>query len=602
MRRNLGIFGLCLAVLFVAYNESIFSGTVFPIRDSLIFHYIPFHLMANGIATFGKMVEWFPANGGWPAAMGLPSFYFFLPYRWLGWQLYLITHGDSIVIFKLAMTAGLAMVAAPWWKALQVLGVSRRAATVGTLCFLLGGVGQTVFHQEQVLATVFWYPFLILAYDRWRKGEGPLAPVLVFCGISLCNHLPVIHFYTILALALLTARPTWAALKAYRPGKLGWGRDLLWGCVALVPIVLILAWLPQYQSPIRVDGIISASNLDDYIKLNRQQVASTPFSYFQSFLLPGSAGSDPGAPVINTSDAWLYFLPRLGLLLALAGIVVGVRRNWKAVALVLGLGLASTGVEGGVAQTLFTLHLPGISAFRQWYHFGALFVMGMSFLSALGFDWVANQTRVRSMATGFWMVCLVGIGLDGVWVASEYRDVFGGRQRPSRYAHMDPSGWSGAMSGAGTLSLFAVRETDDFLKKCSAWKRKDAVVFPAEGIPAGDCPAVPEGAAPVGVFVAPSSMKAFLSVNAGVGMVVFPVAHLLVRTATDNGAGVTMENFHDLAAIRVGPGQHALELNVVSWWQRLSWAALWAAMGYALFGVRLRRAAGAAGNLNPKRR
>jgi hypothetical protein len=63
-----------------------------------------------------------------------------------------------------------------------------------------------------------------------------------------------------------------------------------------------------------------------------------------------------------------------------------------------------------------------------------------------------------------------------------------------------------------------------------------------------------------------------------------------------------MENFHDLAAIRVGPGQHALELNVVSWWQRLSWAALWAAMGYALFGVRLRRAAGAAGNLNPKRR
>ena len=93
--------------------------------------------------------------------------------------------------------------------------------------------------------------------------------------------------------------------------------------VALVPIVLILAWLPQYQSPIRVDGIISASTLDDYIKLNRQQVASTPFSYFQSFLLPGSAASDPGAPVINTSDAWLYFLPRLGLLLALAGIVVG---------------------------------------------------------------------------------------------------------------------------------------------------------------------------------------------------------------------------------------------------------------------------------------
>lgn len=580
---NTKLFFILFGAYILCHSNLIFSDR-FPIRDSLTYDYSTFVLFSGSLRHFGRPPEWFTAWGGWPSSMGLPSLYFLLPHKLLGYLSFVITRADTLLLFKLADACGVVFTAVGWSVMLRAWKFSPSASFLSSLCFLASGIGLTVFHQNQVLATVFWYPFLLLAIKKWRGGEITATPALIFAGLLFSNHLPVIHFYT-LSLCFV-----WCMLFARKHIP---KRGISVGSIAaflivLIPAVAIVLQARRFESPIRIDDLLFAGNLEDYIMLNMEQDSSARWQYFLNFVWPGSIDLAYGVPVHGQDDVMNFFITRIGLLLAVIGAIAWWKRSWPITLLSIFFGLASLGINGGVAQVFYLLHMPGINAFRQWYHFSSLFILSLCLLIAIGADWLLMQSWIMKWKN--YLLALIGVGiiLDGSSSSWIYFKKFAAGEPVSHLVHGDKAGFSDFYSNMSHLSMFAYRNTFTFLKLCKQWNRREAIVVPIGQMDTGrsepTCPTLPGFSSLHTLRAHPTGVEGILNLN-GTSRVVFPVSYDLVQTVRLNGAKLGAVDFHGLASVVAGPGKYSCEVNVASRWQLISWIALTVLMFWGLFRV-----------------
>jgi hypothetical protein len=322
-------FGIYSAAYLISFHEIVFSEDYFPIRDSFLYHYKSFQLFSNSLALFGRPPEWIPPWGGWSAGMGFPVIFFFIPYKLIGYA-GVVAQIDTLLLYKMSLTLGVLITGTAWKYGLESLGFSPSASILSGLCLVVGGTGMTVFHQDQVLATVFWYPFVMLALGRFMKGEISITSSLIFVGFLFSTHRPTLHLYTLvlcLIVGLIYFRDQIGSAAA-QPFRRRHAISIIWCAFSLAPFFYLLYEVANYMSPIRIDQIISASTYQEYLAMNKEQQSSAPWIYFSSYIWPEVFAINTADRLVGQDDAANLFISRAGIFLAVVGAFLNWRKSW----------------------------------------------------------------------------------------------------------------------------------------------------------------------------------------------------------------------------------------------------------------------------------
>lgn len=377
----------------------VFTWKYFVTWDNLREHFGSFTYFAVSLLEGFGFPRWYPPDGGVPVGMTFINNFNFMPHRLLGYLFAAAFPAAPDTAYLLSLTAGMLLTGFGFWLCLRLLTRSRAAWMAGTWMVLLGGSGLTVFHQEQVLATMFYCPWLLLALLKSRR-EIKYVPVLgLLCGLTLCTHYP--HIFVLGGLVLLIS-----CLLLRRRETLDYARSLLaprrhaaFTACALVlllaaasPSYYILSNVPHYGSALR-GREIAASTLAQYKELNHYNM-SQPVERLKRYLfplVPAGASADYRDPRVEKSpDEGAAYVTLTGLCLALAAL--GAARGPAGVIALFTLGCLwlNLGIHAGAAQALFVLKFPTIGGFRQYYHFFPLVNFGLALLGAFGADRLAR--------------------------------------------------------------------------------------------------------------------------------------------------------------------------------------------------------------------
>jgi hypothetical protein len=175
--------------------------------------------------------------------------------------------------------------------------------------------------------------------------------------------------------------------------------------IAAAPLGYIVYNLKHLASSERPDGL-SASDWKSYLRLVAEGgVTCAPKTYFRQYI---TGDLDPASKTDGErDDRSAYFVGRATLGLAALGLVLTLRKSW-AVALygVLGV-LLCLGVNSPInlPRLLFTLRVPGMDCFRQWYHFFPITHAALCLMAAIGVACLVE--RCRRGGTTAWIAAAV---------------------------------------------------------------------------------------------------------------------------------------------------------------------------------------------------
>lgn len=184
-------FTFLRAFLFVSFlvliSKALFLfGSYFPTRDSLHYHANSFAFFANSLWLQGSLPTLFPAGGGVPYALSSMSFGLTMPYKLLP----SIFFDDIYFAWKVSFILGLLLFLFGLF-ALLYRETKNPAISVIICSFVLfSGLGSS-FHQEQVLYTIFFSPYLFLIITSFF--ETPTIKKALCLG-SLLGMMTFIHF------------------------------------------------------------------------------------------------------------------------------------------------------------------------------------------------------------------------------------------------------------------------------------------------------------------------------------------------------------------------------------------------------------------------
>lgn len=358
------------------------------VRDNMFYQMPDYVYFANSLLHSFAFPRWLPWGGGVPIGLTLISFFNFLPYRLFGYLLYILLPFSPTEKYILTILLGMIITGIGWWLFLYKLTDSMYSATFGSLMIFWGGTGITIFHQEQILATMVWMPWIALTILQIRKNFSYILVLAILLGFSMTVHQPPIQllsFIFLLLALILTGKIEWLVyIDKLKRGK--------WPILVLAILLFFLSASPifytiktqkDFFSPVRRDEV-KAITYDDYINIG-QGFSSAPFAYFQSyiaFLKVPDPVQTPTDPPSGDPDA--LFVTFIGLIFATLGIIF--RRN-TAIPIVIVLLLsawATLGFKAYLPQMLFIIKFPYIEFFREWYHFFPVVNFSLSALGALG--------------------------------------------------------------------------------------------------------------------------------------------------------------------------------------------------------------------------
>ncbi|MFQ5464988.1 MAG: hypothetical protein ACE5EI_03580 [Thermodesulfobacteriota bacterium] len=388
------------------------SPTTFPGHDNIKYHLLNYTYFSNSLRYGFGLPAWYPSYGGVPVAISSFSLFPFAPYRLIGYLLYVLLPLETVTLYKITLVVGVLVTATGWWLFLRRLTGSRSAATFGSLMVLLGGTGITLFHQEQIIATIMWGPWALWALLRVRERPGFVLLLAVLLGFMMTVHYPQIHVLSIVFLAAALGATCWIR-RSFFTQLLG-RRRLLPAAAALFflsvsPTLYVYGMMGDFSSPLRETAGVEVSTYEDYIRVNRSQESSATAEYLGNYLYPSTEGSNDRFAFYATTLGLLFVIPALVFRggLALPALVVFVLSAW-----------ASLGVNGYLPQLLFLLKVPSIQYFRQWYHFAPIMNLCLSALGAIGFSVVADFAWRRTgrlkegagwLATGLLLLVATGV-------------------------------------------------------------------------------------------------------------------------------------------------------------------------------------------------
>lgn len=577
-----GSFLLIIGTYLVLHSQIVFDLEHFPIRDSFSYHFQSFWIWANSFNFYLLPNNWFIEWGGWPALIGLPSLNYLLPNKLIGYFLYSITDWPPVLIYKLSLALGVCLVAFTTMVASRQAKLSILACGFAAVTVLTSGISFTPFHQDQILGTLFWYPVLALALlvvkddSRWRGLP------LVVIALMLSAHYPLIHLmFLAFGFLLLIVRRQWKIFLNFRPTWL----TLLLSVFALYPFIYIFVHIHQITSPVR-DGIVFAQNYRQYVELNLQQRSSATWGYLMNLIVPGQTSTFSSLPLAGQDDMMLFFIPRFALLLAVWGAWVGRKRFGVLLSLTLFAAWGAIGIHGGLAQLVYFSQLPGSNNFRQWYHFSSIFILGLCFFAALGFENIFARIHRPRAKILFSIVVFAACLIDGKIQSQFYSERFGPnypsqwRQRVTveefgnLFAHMDH------------MNLFAFPNAYSFLKKCPEWRIREAVA--TDSLPVatqeGDCPPLPKNQKRFNFLLKPNGSDLNFETFPG-RYLIFPIALPLIRAVKIDGETVSPNSFNGLTMLEIPTAATNLKLRVNRVSQSLGWIAYLAAMAGVCIGL-----------------
>lgn len=411
---------LCILASICAYSISV-AISVGPStnvlwHDNISYHMPNFIYVLDSLRYGFGLPAWDPALGGSPVHITSLSLFPYVPYRLAAYVAGLVTGMQELGAYKVSLVMGAALAALGWWLFLHDWLGSRAGATLGTLVFLFGGTGITLFHQEQALVTVLPMPWVLLFMRMLSRDARYLYLVSALIGFSFTLHYP--HIQLLSLVFFLIAIAVTGGLRVSTVKKVFMDRQRLLLSLGLFvlaasPLMPIMTSMGDFMSPLRGGEELGAGMLGQYVELNSVQKSSAEFSYLLNYLIPVRSER-------LVIDLYALFIPYTGLALAAAALALRFREARPAL-IVAFFGLwAALGIHAYMPQALFMIKFPFIGGFRQWYHFVPVVNLAVSALSALGAVVLIEKWRLtagtRTIAVGVALVCGAVVAEGGIYM------------------------------------------------------------------------------------------------------------------------------------------------------------------------------------------
>ncbi len=376
-RRKTDALALLVISLFflIFFWPILFGSRIFVTGDALVYTY-PLRTVAWEMIRHGQLPLWTPyLLSGYPLlsmaqlGLGYPLTwgYLFLP-GYLAEEVYVLAPFLLAPIFVYAY--------------LREVGRSRMASLLAGLSFTYGGMmAGGISHNGMFTNAVMWLPLLLLVIERtryWRFERALMCAAIIYALAVLTGIGQGFLYAGIIALAYafcasLTqpvsndSPPDWRSFARWRPLLVCAGGIALGAGVAAF----------QIQETLRAQRRSIRSTLDFE---TFSAGAFSPRLIWQSFI----------APLYHFNYETTAYLPLLAAIFALVALGVGVRaprrewRIWFWGAVALTGGLLMLGDRLPLYRLLF--QLPVVSLFRIAWRHAFEWTLGLSMLSAFGFD------------------------------------------------------------------------------------------------------------------------------------------------------------------------------------------------------------------------
>lgn len=425
-KRNNLLFTIChLLITCGAYILFVLpivkSETLYPAHDNLERHLTNYLYFANSLKYGFGIPLWYPFNGGLPIGITSAFMFSLIPHRILGYALYAIFPLTPTILYKINLLCGILIISVGWWLFLRKFTTSRLAATIGSLILFLGGSGITIFHQEQIIATMTWLPWLLLTLLKSKEDPRFIMATAILAGFCLNLHNPHNHIIIFIFLALLLTGEVFGFIRSLiKHSKL---RYLFLSCVLFIlaasPVLYVTRMQSSFSSPHRGYEENKADTFCDYVKFNKTQTSSATIEYLKNYIRPQIDAID---------DQYAFFVTLIGIWLAALGLIFAFKSAMCIVIILLLCLWAVLGINGQFAQILYLLKFPFISYFRQWYHFVPMINFCLSALGALGvagfFSFLSKRIphskKIPAIYTGIGYRILTGMLALGVCTVVYY--------------------------------------------------------------------------------------------------------------------------------------------------------------------------------------
>ena len=284
-------------------------------------------------------------------------------------------------MFKASLVFGICFSSLGWFLFLKRYFRNSLIGVFGTIPFVFGGFGTSVFHQEYILAHLLWVPWLLLFALNWQKNIQLLVLAAAIFGIAITNDYPQFLVYSVAAASLLLFFVSSSFRVLLRSALYDNEQRRIFLIAVIIftlaasPLGYLLWEKDNYFSPVRGAQGVSYETLTEY-EDGLRHAGTTNISYLKQYFAPKRDLPD---------DVFGMFVGRVMLILALLAILFR-RRSVLFPLLLTGVfAWMVAGVNGYLPQLLFLARVPFVDHFRQWYHFFPYLNMGLIFLGAMGF-------------------------------------------------------------------------------------------------------------------------------------------------------------------------------------------------------------------------
>ncbi len=380
-------------IFFILIINLLFLIAKYPVRDSLHYHFASFNFIANFIYQYKSFPIIYPEEGGVDIGLSIMSFGILMPQHIIGY----VFSGffSNFLIYKISFLMGI------YFYSLGIYYLFKKIYTphIAAKCSLLSaifGIGLS-FHQEQVIYTVIFYPWLYLFLKTYSEDQDNLKVVIILgyiLGSLTYTHQPQIHIFGIMIIIFLSFN-----FKQYFK-NFSIKSNLILLIVIIFfsyPTIYFLNNVDQIFYPIRhAKGVVDVLNYDDYIKLNSID-ASTLFHNISKIndvlkiIILGKSNID--------DHLSLYIGIPLFILIALSFIILIKYNLKKFINYIVAITIL---IILGTGNNLFNFHtkilfeyLPLIfGTFRQWYHFFPLINFILIILIGCSLNYVKNNKKI----------------------------------------------------------------------------------------------------------------------------------------------------------------------------------------------------------------
>ncbi|MBF0299222.1 MAG: hypothetical protein HQK51_10910 [Oligoflexia bacterium] len=378
-------------------------------HDSYSFHFKNFFYYASSLKYDNAIPRWYPGDGGIPAAMTIVPYFSLHSYKLLAHFLNFLLEINIVLANKLNLLIGIFIIILGCWHFIYDLSKSKVATVFSCWLLLLGGFGTTIFHQEQVIPTLLYIPWLALSILRFFRSQNCiyLLPISLFTGMSFISNYP--HIFAISIVNLLIALLIFYHKEIIPQAKIIcriifakknipylFAATVLF-LMSVCPLVYVFFKQGSFGNMLRETAYLNSKmSYENYLHNNLQIInSSAPLEYFLNFLYPWIKMPElKELALIGDSSA--FYITSTGLLFSFFSLFVR-KKHIFFLALFAFLSFLSTiGINGPIPFVFFHLYFPTIEIFRQWYHFFPYLNFTLALMAALAASRVLVVAKKKS--------------------------------------------------------------------------------------------------------------------------------------------------------------------------------------------------------------